>query len=206
MSFRVPGSMLDQAYPSARVHGKYFLGSGSSQSAAVVSGFTAAMLSRYPDLTNDDVKYLFRSEAIDLKDVGQHIDGSGKISPKDAIRSYKDLSKTSTTQNHPPAIPASGSSGITTPSGATWSGGTWNGATWSGGTRNGATWSGATWSGATWSGGVWSGATWSGATWSGATWSGATWSGATWSGATWSGATWSGATWSGATWSAEAWS
>ena len=63
MSFRVPGSMLDTMYPSAVVEDKYFLGSGSSQSAAVVSGFSAALLSRDPSLTPDQIKYLFVSEA-----------------------------------------------------------------------------------------------------------------------------------------------
>ncbi len=205
MSLRVPGSFLDQKHPSAVVDGKYFLGSGSSQSTAVVSGFVAAMLSRYPDLTNDQVKFLFENRAEELKNVEDFVEGEGKINPKDSIRSVKDALK-APVQDHPHALPTSGSDGLLAPSGATWSGGTWNGATWSGGTWNGATWSGATWSGATWSGGEWHGATWSGATWSGATWSGATWNGATWSGATWSGATWSGATWSGIDWSAGFWS
>ena len=200
MSFRVPGSKLDQMYPSARVDGTYFLGSGSSQAAAVVSGFVAAMLSRYPEFTNDQVKYVFQQESIDFKDVPSTVDGSGKISPKEAIRSPK-VALDAPKQQYAPALGTGSSQTVGAPSGATWSGGTWNGATWSGGVWSGATWSGATWSGATWSGGVWSGATWSGATWSGATWSGATWSGATWSGATWSGATWSGATWSADRWS-----
>ncbi len=198
MSFRVPGSMLDGMYPNAVVDDKYFLGSGTSQSAAVVSGFAAALLSRDPSLTPDQVKYLFTSEAIDLKDTPSNIDGHGKLSPKESARSLKDAAK-APTQQWTPALAASNTA-VTAPSGATWSGGTWSGATWSGGT-----WSGATWSGATWSGATWSGATWSGATWSGATWSGATWSGATWSGATWSGATWSGATWAGDTWNAVLW-
>ncbi len=199
MSFRVPGSKLDQMYPSGRVGPNYFLGSGSSQAAAVVSGFVAAMLSRYPEFTNDQVKYVFQQKSIDFKEEPSAVDGHGKISPKDAIRAPK-VALSAPTQTFTPALGTS-QQGVSAPSGATWSGGTWNGASWSGGTWNGASWSGATWSGATWSGGVWSGATWSGATWSGATWSGATWSGASWSGATWSGATWSGASWSAERWS-----
>ncbi len=199
MSFRVPGSMIDQLYPSAVVDGKYFLGSGTSQSVAITSGFIAAVLSRNPSLTPDQVKFVFEKRAIDFKHTPSFVDGEGKVSPKATARHLKDARK-APTQQYPAALSAdqgaSGSSGITAPSGATWSGGTWNGATWSGGTWSGATWSGATWSGATWSGATWSGATWSGATWSGATWSGATWSGATWSGATWSGLGWSGDFWS----------
>ncbi len=200
MSFRVPGSMLDAKYPTAVVDGKYFLGSGSSQSAAVVSGFSAAMLSRYPTLTNDQVKHLFENRAVELKNVEDHIEGNGKIDPKESIRSIKDAAK-APIQNHPRALGAGSGNGVSAPSGASWSGGTWNGASWSGGTWNGASWSGASWSGASWSSGQWSGASWSGASWSGASWSGASWSGASWSGASWSGASWSGASWSGLFWS-----
>jgi serine protease AprX len=199
MSFRVAGSMLDQLHPEAVVGDDYFVGSGTSQSAALVSGFTAALLSRDPSLTPDQVKYHFERYATDVAP-GELLDGSGKIDAWKSAKLVKEAKK-DTTQNHPLALPTNGSNDVATPTGATWSGGSWSGATWSGGVWSGATWSGATWSGATWSGGVWSGATWSGATWSGATWSGATWSGATWSGATWSGATWSGATWSGNWWS-----
>ena len=179
-----------------------------------MSGFAAAVLSREPSLTPDQVKFLFEETAIDLKEVASYVDGDGKISPKDVARNTGSGAK-APGQKYEPALPSATtnvlsistkSTGLTAPSGATWSGGQWNGATWSGGTWSGATWSGATWSGATWSGGVWSGATWSGATWSGATWSGATWSGATWSGATWSGATWSGVTWSSLGLSGKAWS
>ena len=194
MSLRVPGSMLDQMHPTAVVEDRYFLGSGSSQSAAVVSGFTAALLSRDPSLTPDQVKYLFVTEAEDLRETPSVVDGSGKIVPKEVARNLE-IAADAPVQTWDPALPTSGT-GLLAPSGGTWSGGTWSGGTWSGGTWSGGTWSGATWSGATWSGGTWSGATWSGATWSGGTWSGATWSGGTWSGATWSGGTWSGETWS----------
>ncbi len=195
MSFRVPGSMLDQKHPTARVNDRYFVGSGTSQAAAVVSGFTAAMLSGYPSLTPDQVKFLLEEEASELSKQVK-VEGHGRIDPKDTVKHTKDAPKAGK-QRHAKANRNKQSNEPVVALGATWSGGTWNGATWSGGLWSGATWSGATWSGATWSGGLWSGATWSGATWSGATWSGATWSGATWSGATWSGATWSGATWSG---------
>ena len=188
-SYRVPGSAADVAAPGARVGSDLFLGSGTSQSAAVVSGLAARLFSVLPALDNDDVKATLTAGARDLHTPPTR-DGAGFV---DGQQSSHNLWFDVPAQVHAPA--AGPGTGIVTPTGATWSGGTWSGATWSG----------ATWSGATWSGGTWSGATWSGATWSGATWSGATWSGATWSGATWSGATWSGATWSGATWSGTGW-
>ncbi len=190
-SYRVPGSTIDEKYPDARIDQDLFRGSGTSQSAAVTSGVAAVMLSRYPNLTPDQVKFVLEYGAIDLEKESSRHEGEGHLNGDATVWAKASGSEP---QEFRPA--AGEGTGILAPSGATWSGGTWSGATWSG----------ATWSGATWSGGTWSGATWSGATWSGATWSGATWSGATWSGATWSGATWSGATWSGATWSGNGWS
>ncbi|MEO1064639.1 MAG: S8 family serine peptidase [Actinomycetota bacterium] len=189
-SYRVPGSAIDEMAPGARVGNDLFTGSGTSQSAAVVSGLAARLFSILPMLDNDDVKTSLIAGAFPMEDYPAQRIGDGAV---DGQETSHNLWFDVPAQVHEPA--AGDGTGIVTPTGATWSGGQWNGATWSG----------ATWSGATWSGGTWSGATWSGATWSGATWSGATWSGATWSGATWSGATWSGATWSGATWSGSGW-
>ncbi len=48
---------LSQQYPENRVNGRYFRMTGTSMSAAVVSGIAALMLSENPDLTPDQVKY-----------------------------------------------------------------------------------------------------------------------------------------------------
>ncbi len=167
-SYRVPGSTVDEAAPTARYGVDLFKGSGTSQAAATVSGAVAVMLSTSPALSNDDLKETLRHSADKLVDESGPTAGKGVIDPANGIRKPEDNN-----QEHTEADGAG--SGIVTPTGATWSGGTWSGATWSGGTWSGATWSGATWSGATWSGATWSGATWSGATWSGATWSGTGW-------------------------------
>jgi serine protease AprX len=189
-SYRVPGSTIDNAVPSARVGDDLFRGSGSSQAAAAVSASAARLFENNPNLTPDEMKATLENSALTrLSGVDDQL-GEGIVRGGVA---WQNQAYGAAEQDFDRA--AGPGTGIAAPTGATWSGGTWSGATWSG-----ATWSGATWSGATWSGGTWSGATWSGATWSGATWSGATWSGATWSGATWSGATWSGATWSGNGW------
>ena len=49
-SYRVPGSTVDQLAPNARYGEDLFLGSGSSQSAAVVSAIPARLLGDYPTL------------------------------------------------------------------------------------------------------------------------------------------------------------
>ncbi len=175
-SYRVPGSTVDQAMPSARLGNDLFLGSGTSQAAAVAAGVAAAIVQYHPEYTPDQVKATLQQWSRDVDGWNQKKDGVGRYEAANAVvngQRFWAPQQLFTTA-------AGAASGLIEPTGATWSGGGWTGATWSG---------------ATWSGTVWSGATWSGATWSGATWSGATWSGATWSGATWSGATWSSAGW-----------
>ncbi len=48
---------LSQQYPENKINGRYFKMSGTSMSAAVVSGIVALMLSENPALTPDQVKY-----------------------------------------------------------------------------------------------------------------------------------------------------
>ena len=188
-SYRVPGSTIDEATPSARYGDDLFKGTGTSQAAAAVSGLAAVILADNPSLTPDQLKHTINHYA-DSITYGTTRDGRGLVDDDTATSA---VITTGSPQGHPTATLVGG---LTAPAGSTWSGGTWSGSTWSG----------STWSGSTWSGGTWSGSTWSGSTWSGSTWSGSTWSGGTWSGSTWSGGTWSGGTWSGGTWSGNGWS
>ena len=168
-SYRVPGSTVDDDAPAGRYGDDLFLGSGTSQAAAVTSGVAAALLGTNPDLTPDQVKATLEDRAFRLDDVSSRKQGDGHIGRS----SVSQPSRPSTAQNHGRAT--DGNHGLSRPAQSTWSGGTWSGGTWSGGTWSGAGWSGTSWSGGTWSGGTWSGGTWSGGTWSGGTWSGDGW-------------------------------
>ena len=235
MSLRNPGSRIDAEHPGGRVAGddRLFLGSGTSQATAVVSGAAALLLQQRPELTPDQVKNLLNGTATSTFQF-EAIKGHGVVNLTAAMKT-----KAATTPQ--PWAPATGLGSLEASRGtdhvtigdrvltgehtvtgapwdpkawvkaseaaSTWTGDDdWSGSTWSGSTWSGSTWSGSTWSGSTWSGSTWSGSTWSGSTWSGSTWSGSTWSGSTWSGSTWSGSTWSGSTWSGSTWSGSTWS
>jgi serine protease AprX len=222
---------LAQHYPENRIRGTYFKMSGTSMSAAIVSGIAALMLHDKPNLTPDQVKYRLSmtarpqfSEATGEMAYSIWQQGAGRVWAPEAVSTNiqgaanqgmdiaADLAGTQHYEGYTNWNPETGKFEIRGDGYATWSGGY---ATWSGGY---ATWSGgyASWSGgyASWSGGN---TNWSGgyASWSGgyASWSGgyASWSGgyASWSGgyASWSGgyASWSGgyASWSGgyASWS-----
>jgi len=223
-SLRVPGSFIDQQFgATAAVANRFFLGSGTSQAAAVVSGAAALLLSQHPELTPDQVKAMLDGNAHSMFGPAT-LKGSGELNLGAVLNAPVPNAVQSWPQsNGSGSLEASrGSHHVVDVNGVALTGeqdifgnavntqalaaAEQNGTAWSGGVFNGASWSGASWSGASWSGASWSGASWSGASWSGASWSGASWSGASWSGASWSGASWSGASWSGSSWSDSDWS
>lgn len=222
VSLRSPGSYADVNYPEAVVADRLFLGSGTSQAAAVTSGAVALLLQQRPELSPDQVKSLLMSTAESSKHLDPICGGAGEVNlfqavSRDAPSLVQDFPTSTGTgsleaargSNHvyDDGVALEGEQDIF---GMPWDGASWSalaaaGASWSGGEWNGSTWTGSSWSGASWSGASWSSASWSGASWSGASWSSKSWSGASWSGGSWSGASWSSASWSGASWSGDVW-
>jgi serine protease AprX len=233
VSLRVPSSFVDVNYPAALIAGdaklRFFRGSGTSQSAAVVSGAAALLLQQRPNLTPDQVKRILMTSRQAMPSTAGDTYGAGQIDVKKAF----DTATPAYTQNHPAATgigsleAARGSFHVAdtvtgvelrgeqdifgqawTPSVWTvkaaavscWTGGTWNGTQWTG-----ADWTGTSWTARTWSANAWTARTWSGSTWTARTWSDAQWTSTGWSGRTWSGRTWSGSTWSGGVWSGAHW-
>jgi serine protease AprX len=70
VGLRSPGSIADTEHPDARIGDDYFRGSGTSMSAAVVSGAAAALIDRRAGLRPDGVKAL-------LADTAYRADGLG---------------------------------------------------------------------------------------------------------------------------------
>ncbi len=176
---------LAQHYPDNRIRGTYFKMSGTSMSAAVVSGIAALMLHEQPGLTPDEVKYRLSmtarpqfSEATGEMAYSIWQQGAGRVWAPEAVSTRiqgtanqgmnidADLAGTQHYEGWTNWNSDTGKFEIRGDGYASWSGGY---ASWSGGY---ASWSGgyASWSGgyASWSGGY---ASWSGgyASWSGST-------------------------------------
>ncbi len=233
-SLRVPGSYADDSYPSARVGERLFLGSGTSQSAAIVSGAAALVLSADPRLTPDEVKYLLMDNASPIAGVPTACQGSGVV---DVHFVDNRLPKVNNVWQKHPLSDGSGlleltrgsdhitMDGIDLTGEQDIMGQPWVGFSapytkcWKEGKGKATTtvcqetqvttdtlWDGGDWNGTSWSGTSWSGTSWSGTSWSGTSWSGTSWSGTSWSDKTWSGTSWSGTSWSGTSWSGTSWS
>lgn len=224
---RVPNSFIDINHPEGLIDARYFRGSGTSESAAIVSGAAALVLQKYPNATPDQVKGLLSDTGYPIIGKAQQI-GGGELSLASALtlplpfasqgwlpstgtgslelaRGSDHISMDGVALTGEQDIMGSpfdaAAMAVLEAQGKSWSGGIWNGKSWSGNS-----WSGNSWSGVSWSGLSWSGSSWSGLSWSGNSWSGKSWSGLSWSGLSWSGNSWSGLSWSGGNWSCGGWS
>lgn len=231
---RVPGSYIDSQYgATAAFEDRFFRGSGTSQSAAVVSGAVALMLEQRPWLSPDQVKALLKDTAKVLPAADVQAQGRGLIDVASATTAPAPVLATQT------AAPSVGTGtldgargaaklvldGVTLQgqrdifgksyvaatrtvqemAGSSWAGGTWNGSSWAGSSWAGSSWAGATWAGATWAGSSWAGSSWASGVWNGSSWAGATWAGSSWAGATWAGSSWAGSSWAGGVWASGRW-
>lgn len=221
---RVPGGFIDQTHPEGYIDDGYFRGSGTSQATAIASGAVALILSKYPNLTPDQVKRFITANAKKVPGADSQAQGAGEMSlTQMATKTPGTYSQRFTNGTGTGSIEASrgtdrvSSDGVAPLTGeqdifgapfnaAAMAAAQAAGTAWTGGTWNGRSWSGSAWSGRSWSGRSWSGNDWSGRSWSGRSWSGRSWSGRSWSAtSTWSGGSWSGSSWSGAAWSTGSW-
>lgn len=220
---RVSNSFIDVNHPEGYLDDRYFRGSGTSQSTALVSGAAALVLQKYPDATPDQVKQLLTGTATYLNSQKSQAQGGGELNLGAALTAPLPSAPSAAIDDKGTGSleQARGSDHLTAPDGtvlsgeqdvfgqpfdstamaaleasaSSWSGGTWNSSTWSGSSWSGLNWLASTWSASTWSASSWSASSWSANTWSGSSWSASSWSGSSWSANTWSGAGWQGATW-----------
>src|ERR687892_237844 len=212
VSLRDPGSTVDLQHPEGRVGTRFFRGSGTSQSAAVVSGAAALVIDQRPSITPDQVKALLTASAAPLVGQDPNCQGAGILDLKSLTSRPTPLA----VQTWPLAtglgsLEAARGSGHVT-DGTTdlvgemdIFGSVWDGAAWSVASLAETSWQGGLWNGKSWSGDSWSATGWAGKSWSGVTWSGKSWSGKSWSDMVWSGKSWSGKSWGSERWSTAAW-
>jgi serine protease AprX len=238
VSARAPGSFIDVNNPSGLVSGdvsgKLFRGSGTSESAAVVSGSVALLLQAYPTLTPDQVKYALTSSADPIKNADPIAVGAGTLDLAQALKVAGKLAGTDkkaatlravATQEFSSATgqgsidAARAGDYLVDADGVELSGeidvqGTlWNPTAWWQATSTVSAWSGGQWLGVTWTGDDWLPATdglsshrWSSHRWSSHRWSSADWDSVSWTSHRWSSHRWSSHRWSDDGWDSHRWS
>ncbi|HEY3239090.1 MAG TPA: S8 family serine peptidase, partial [Acidimicrobiia bacterium] len=192
IGLRAPGSAVDDANPGSRVGSDYFRGSGTSFSAAVVSGAVALLLSEEPELTPDQVKHRLTSTA-EPGPVGQlNVDGAGSL---DAYAAATARTFTAANQGvrrargQGPMHLDRGSLDIVVGKGPgqerlagerTAQKKSWNGAEYRGSSWNSSRWYGSQWAGSRWYSSRWYGTDFNGSRWYSTRWYGSRWYAIAW--------------------------
>ena len=236
VSTAAPGSLAVTANPNSQLGNGYMRGSGTSMSAAVVSGAAAAVLGEKPTLLPNGVKALLKESTYDLADS----DGAGRgaldleLALANAPGAADDVP-----QVYPPGQP--GGWGPSEDDAKAWAefAKAWEvgddaaaGRAWSQLSPRTRIWAGRAWSMAVlanslaldpeefdarmqevfdasaekWLAQRWAGRAWSARDWSDDKWLGRAWSGRAWSDQNWLGRAWSGRAWSDLDWAGRAWS
>ena len=214
VSLRDEGSYLDATYPSARVGTGGFVGSGTSQAAAITSAAVALLLQARPSATPDQVKDWLVKSATSVPNGPAASLGLKEINVNAALARGATAAQAQAWSRSSGAGTldrARGSSRVIydnvplTGETSVW--GPLSTPAWAKRAGSGTSWSGGVWMGYRVAGDGWTGASWAARTWAAATWDNSTpWSGsASWVDPAWSGRSWAGRSWAGRSWAAGAW-
>ena len=220
VSLRVPGSLAAVEHPEGRVtgdaSGRMFRGTGTSQSAAVVSGAAALLLQRNPELTPDQVKGLLKRSADKLYTTDP-TQGAGVLDVKGAVELLEAGQKGAAVQQTFPVSTGLGSleaarggshvvdpdNGIELRGEQDIFGVAWDAPVWAQASAQRRSWSGGTWRGSAWAGTAWSGSSWASTAWTRRSWSGVDFSRRSWSSSAFLRRSWSADDFSRRSWSAD---
>ena len=227
VSLRDPGSFIDTAHPEGLLagddEGRFFRGSGTSQSAAVVSGEAALLFSAKPKLTADQAKAVLMQTATPLvaagpvqgrgvADVGTAVATvkSGPVLPtlKQSLRDSTGLGSLEASRGGEHVVdPETGTplAGEVDALGSPWRPNTWVSAQAAGTAWVDGSWNGRIWSGTKWDKKQVRGVAWTGSSWSGVPWAAHDWSSDQFQARSWRGDNWKARSWRGDNWKARSW-
>jgi serine protease AprX len=223
IGLRSPGSVADTSYPRARVGSDYFRGSGTSMSAAVVSGAVAVLLDRRPSLRPDGVKALlvdtsYRADGLSEPTAA----GAGGIDVAAALAQsgrYGGGGRTSQAAPDSPGkwqrLAAALDAGdlakaqkawdALSPEARSWAARSW--ASLDGATQDwvARSWAARSWAGTGASAQEWAARSWAARSWAGDDWAARSWAARSWADRDWLARSWAGDDWTARSWAARSW-
>ncbi len=186
----------------ARLDNGQFLGSGTSQAAAVVSGAAALLLSDRPDLSPDQVKALLTSTADRLASGKRRSQGHGMIDvaaaadapATDAQQGFARANGTGSLDasrgSRPVYLGDSRLSGEIDIFGRPWAGPATDFSQWSSEALASTNWGAVAWGTTNWAAVAWGTTNWGSTNWSSSNWGSTNWSSSNWAGSNWAGTNW----------------
>jgi len=204
VSLAAPGSTIYSNNPGGRIGSANFVGSGTSFSAAIVSGAAALVLAANPGITPNELKARLLGYASPGPVGNPFVDGHGALNAYAAANGAA-VDFNQSANGLSPTRPGSTVSLAPTGNVDTWNPNLWTGITWHQSPSTGWAWNNYAWSGRDWNGWAWNNQAWSGWAWNGAAWNGQAWTGWAWNNTAWNSSAWDGSAWSGWAWNGSAW-
>jgi serine protease AprX len=229
VSSRAPGSASEANFPNAIIGTNYFKGSGTSFSAAIVSGAAALVIQKSWNLNPNQVKHRLTATSKSLANVGAMSQGAGSIDAFNAVGS------TDNTPSNQGVVQSTGSGSLQGSSGSScyrsvdgvclsdaevnaalgfdpvayfgnnWAGSQWTGSQWTGSQWTGSQWTGSQWTGSQWTGSQWTGSQWDASQWGASQWAASQWGASQWGASQWGASQWGSSQWAASQWGASQW-
>ncbi|MDA0181612.1 S8 family serine peptidase [Solirubrobacter phytolaccae] len=169
VSLRVPGGVLDEAFPQARIGETSFRGSGTSQAAAVVTGAVARLLQVRPQLKPDEIKAVLKASATPLAGVDPRLQGAGLINLQTAVGAPA----VNADQRWPRSLGGffAGRIGVQfavendRPNGGRWRASRWTASRWTASRWTASRWTASRWTASRWTASRWTASRWTTSLW-----------------------------------------
>ena len=227
VSTRAPGSWVEYTHPDALVGSAYMKGTGTSQSAAVVSGIAALMFQANPSLTPNLAKAtLMLSAKKHIKGTGA---GAGLVDASSATSAAVAGTYSTSTINVGVA-PSNGLGSLEASRGSlhvytdlngdgvpemvtgeidvlgnSWDANSWRANSWGANSWGANSWGANSWSGYVWDANSWRANSWGANSWGANSWSGMGWDANSWRANSWRTTSWDANSWRANSWGANSW-
>jgi serine protease AprX len=178
VSLRARGSAIDVQHPEGRIGRDYFRGTGTSMSAALVTGSAAIVIAHHPASTPDDVKGALVDGAAKTADGAPAIDLSGA---DDAT------ARPGWWQRFPVAFEGLGAR---LRDAMPWTASRWTSDNW-----NASRWTASRWTASRWTASRWTASRWTDLEWAASRWTDFDWTASRWTASRWTAEAWSAQTW-----------
>ena len=191
VSLRVPGSLLDEQFPNARIGERHFRGSGTSQAAAVASGAVARLLAQRPQLDPDQAKALLRATARPLAGADASVQGTGLIDVSAAASATVPADARQRHQRANGSGHARGAVGVPLAvedpeaEASRWTASRWTASRWTASRWTASRWTASRWTASRWTASRWTASRWTASRWTASRWTASRWTADGWSTAGW---------------------
>ncbi|HVT65719.1 MAG TPA: S8 family serine peptidase [Mycobacteriales bacterium] len=204
VSLKAPGSFIAQSFPGAAVGSSNFVGSGTSFSAAIVSGAAALIAQENPNAAPDEIKARMLATVTPGPTGDATKEGHGVLDVYDAANCAPVSLDQRWASVAIPLVP-----GVSIPLLSTWTASSWNAANYStdvtASSWNASSWNASSWNASSWNASSWNASSWNASSWNASSWNASSWNASSWNASSWNASSWNASSWNASSWNASSW-